>query len=55
MHRWRAAPSPSDSVRMFCQSFRTKEQADQRRDFLQAGRDEHKYTVVPSDIDITKL
>ena len=40
---------------MFCQSFKTKEQADQRRDFLQTGREEYKYIVEPSDIDITKL
>lgn len=51
-HLWCITP---DGRKMFCQSFKTKEQADRRRDFLQADRYEYKYTVAPSDIDITKL
>lgn len=38
--------------RMFIQSFKTEEQAVQRRDFLQSCRNEHIYFVEPSDIKL---
>lgn len=46
---WCIAP---DGQKSFCQSFKTKEQADRRRNFLQTGRNEYKYAVVPSDIEL---
>ena len=51
-HLWCITP---DGRKMFCQSFKTKEQAVRRCDFLQVGREECQYIVEPSDIDITKL
>lgn len=45
----------NDSTRIFVQSFKTEEQANKRRDFLQEGRKEYKYVVEPSDIDISNL
>lgn len=51
-HLWCITP---DGRKMFCQSFKTEEQANQRRDFLQVGREEYQYIVEPSDIDISTL
>lgn len=45
----------NDGTRMFIQSFKTEEQANKRRDFLQVGRDECQYIVKPSDIDILTI
>lgn len=48
-HLWCVRP---DGSRTFVQSFATAEQADGRRDFLQKGNGEYRYTVEPSDIEI---
>ncbi len=51
-HLWCITP---DGRKVFCQSFKTEEQANQRCDVLQSGRDEYQYIVEPSDIDISTL
>lgn len=51
-HLWCITP---DRRKIFCNSYKTEEQANKRRDFMQAGRDEYQYIVEPSDIDISTL
>lgn len=51
-HLWCITP---DGRKMFCNPFKTEEEANQRRKFLQAGRDEYQYIVKPSDINISTL
>lgn len=45
----------TDGTRLFCQSFKTEKQANERRDFLTAPWKEGTFIVEPSDIDITNL
>lgn len=51
-HLWYITP---DGRKMFCQSFKTEEQANKRRDFLQAIGDENRYIVEKTDIDDTNI
>lgn len=51
-HLWCITP---DGRKMFCQSFKTEEQANSRREYLQVGREEYQYIVEPSDINISTL
>lgn len=53
--QWHLWCITNDERRIFCQSFKNEEQAYNRRDFLQEGRNEYKYVVEPSDIDISNL
>lgn len=46
-HLWRFNP---DGSYQFVQSFATVEQAQKRSDFLQAGRQDYSYRIVPSDV-----
>lgn len=51
-HLWCITP---DGDRRFIQSCATEEQANKRRIFLQTGRDEYRYVVVPSDIELKNI